>query len=299
MRLIAFTLLALPALAGDPDVPSLIRQLNSDDAAQRETAQRALEAVGETAREPLHKALDGAGPELKARIERILRWTAAEWEIDAEAVAGEAYDREIGDWKRKSLAPVELAGDELAPIRGLFRMFRAEALDAHGVNARRDRLLVSKAGDVVFWIGEPVQQRALLERSRILAVDEAGVRRAGSICFAMTRTAWRTGEDEPFEPARLEVSGREAIYHEHTMTLLSGRIGTYREDDVCVFGEDGILEEVRSTGIADLTMEDEYRLLGEADPWLVLDGFVADETRDELEKAQAKKEKKPPRHEKK
>jgi hypothetical protein len=280
---------------------SLVADLDHEDPARRDAAECALCDGGIAGREALQKARESSSPEKRGRIDRILRWTAPDWEADAEEQAQSWYDAQLGSetepWTRQQFAKLDLSGRDLGSVPAKFRFFRGFAVGKAGVNARYDLVLLAKDGTCCFWNGRVEQVAGVLWRTGYRSTEPGALRTAALVAKALPRKAYDPAEELPVEADRAETSGREVRYHEHLMTLLSGRIGTYAEDDVFVFAEDGRLSEVRTTGIHDLTVQDRNRILAEADPWLRLAGFVREDTRAALKRAQEGKKRELPKHE--
>lgn len=175
----------------------------------------------------------------------------------------------------ESFEEVPMKGDSLAEVAQWFQVFRAQTTRVEGTY-HVHTWVVGQDDEGGVWEATFESRRDLLDRSGLLATDEVSVRKAG-IALLLFPTPVE------FDAARVEVQGREFRYHEHRLTLLSGRLGTYTEDVVFRFDESGRLAESTSTGYPDLTAEQAHALLSPPDPWLQLSGFV----RDELKKAVA------------
>lgn len=175
----------------------------------------------------------------------------------------------------ESFEEVPVKGDALAEVAAWFQVFRGQTTRVDGTY-HVHTWVVAQDDEGGVWEATRESRRDLLDRSGLLATDEASIRKAG-IALLLFPTPFE------FDPARVEVRGREFRYHEHRLTLLSGRLGTYTEDVIFRFDDKGRLAESTSTGYPDLTAEQAHALLNPPDEWLQLSGFV----REELKKSAA------------
>lgn len=280
----------------DKQLDSLVSQLDSEDAAKRDAAEREISRLGQGMKERVEKAAEGASPEKLARCRRILRWIAFEWTGDPAKEARAWYEGEIADFKVVSFDELELADPARSYVASRFRFFRGEARDAHGVNARHDLVVIDRLGAVRFWKGGVAELAEVLDRCGLHGRDEANAKLAGGVCIAIPRSAYEAKKHPAPEDGRMEARVREFVYHHHRIWLGSGVLGGYLEDEVFAFDEQGRLSGIETTGIKNFQVEDLERLLGEGDPWLQLTGWVPEDMRERLEAKQAKKEKAPPGH---
>lgn len=191
----------------------------------------------------------------------------------------------LAEWKERGWE-----GKEVEGVGKFFRRYEAknETLKEHWKDLE-ENIWIDREGKCSIWKGDAADLQRILEALGERATDEAGVRRVGGICMSLS-------DKIVMAPERVEIQGRTFIHHQHLLTLLSGRVGTYREDQSFLFDAEGRLAAVKFTGIQDLTVADRERLLDEADPWMIVLGFGAEETVKRLEEKQKSKERKPPHH---
>ena len=280
----------------DKELDDLVAQLDDEDAAKRDAAERELSRLGQGAKDRVEKAAEGASQERSARCRRILRWIAFEWTGDPAKEARAWYEGEIAEFKVVSFDELELADPARSYVASRFKFFRGEARDKHNVNARHDLVVIDRLGDVRIWKGGVAELAEVLDRCGLHGRDEANVKLAGGVCIAIPRSAYDAKKHPAPDDGRMEAHERKFVYHHHRIWLGSGVLGGYVEDEVFAFDEASRLSGIETTGIEDFQQKDLSRLLGEADPWLQLTGWVPEDMREELEKAQAKNEKLPPRH---
>lgn len=277
----------------------VIAELVGQDEAKAAAAEREASRWGSGIDPMLEAAALGASPAAQKRIARVRRWLAPQWAKDADAEARTAYEAQLpagGEpWDLKEFVSIPLAG-AAEPLAGAWRLFRADSLSRTGTQAKHELVLVSKDGTLMAWSREFAQARELLDRAGIRSDGGDGTRRAVAAIEALPHGAFRAARLNAVETERIEVSGRDGIFHLHDMWLGSGVLGAYTQDIEYVFGEDGLLVELRTIGSGKFDVVEMERLLGEADPWMTLSGWVPDEMALKLKRDQAKKEKTPPRH---
>ena len=290
MRWIGIVLTLSLAASADPPAPgqiaALVAQLGSDDPAVRDRAENDLLEIGQPAVEPLEKALEGADPDLKLRIESILPWIRPGWDFNPMEKARDWFaswvaGRNAEDSVSRPLEAMDLDDPALATH---YRLFSGRS--ARGSEAT---IAVGRTGTCGFLGEADFTVVEMLRRSGIRARGEAGVQRVGRIAYALP-------DRRVPQEARIEVDGRTWIYHAHILIYRSGEGPVYLEDTVFRFDESGVLAESSETGYDDLPPEVEKKLFDDADPWLLVFGFVDDRVLKDLRERQAKKEKTPPRH---
>jgi hypothetical protein len=220
------------------------------------------------------------------------RWEK-EWPADLEAKVKEAIGAELAA-RKPAMIIKEIAELEVG-LPGA-RVFRCVAKDSHGVNGSYDLVVAHRSGSIERWRGTAEQRRRLLVQAGVLARGEAGLTKAAEILVGFPDDHCQPKSTPAFDAARVEVAGRSLVYHHHRLTLLSGRVGEYLEDEIFEFDAAGFFTVSRTTGIPDLSVEDRDAILREADPWLQLGGFVSDDTRRDVKERQEKREKGEPRH---
>ncbi|KAF0241979.1 MAG: hypothetical protein FD180_4171 [Planctomycetota bacterium] len=280
-------------------VADLVAAFVGDDEAKALDAERQLWRSGGKIEPLLEKSFEGGSPAVKERISRLRRWLAPAWAEDADESARTAYEKQLpaeqDAWGVLKFDRIELTGAG-EPLSWGYRLFRAECRSKSGVQAKHDLVLCAKDGSLLIWTGEAAQCREILQRCGLVFEGGDFTKKYIGALAALPLRAYDGRKLRFVDPERIEVKGREVIWHEHRMWFGSGVLGGYTEDVIYVFGENGLLDEIKTTGIPNLTKREMDRILGEAEPWLHLEGWVADETRDALQKAQAGKEKSPPRH---
>ncbi|MBI2920310.1 MAG: hypothetical protein HYY18_04420 [Planctomycetes bacterium] len=282
----------------DKELDDLVARLDDEDAGKRDAAERELSRLGLGVEDRVKKAAESASPEKSARCKRILRWIAYQWTGDPAKEARAWYEGEIADFKVVSFEELELAEPAHSYVPSRFRFFRGEARDKHNVNARHDIVVIDRLGAARIWKGELSELVEVLDRCGLHGRDDSNLKLAGGVCVAIPSSAYDAKKHPAPDEGRMETRAKEFIYHHHRIWLGSGVLGGYLEDEVFAFDEAGRLSRIETTGIENFQIKDLERLLGEADPWLQLTGWVPDDMRDQLEAKQAKKERTPPRHEK-
>lgn len=177
---------------------------------------------------------------------------------------------------------VEAFDEARIPMEGLeeiwldFQVFKARTTRVEGTYHAHTVIVAMRKIEAV-WEGMPTteQTRAVVDSQGLTAADEAGVRALGRLCLLLR-------DGLPLDAARIEVRDRDFVYHAHRLTLLSGRLGTYTEDLVVRFDEEGKLAGIDVTGFPDLTQEQYHSLVADPDPWLQLAGFVPDELKERV-----------------
>ncbi|MEK7466537.1 MAG: hypothetical protein AAB074_03905 [Planctomycetota bacterium] len=280
-------------------VADLVEAFAGEDESKSIEAERQLWHSGGAAEALLEKAFESASPVVKERISRLRRWLAPSWAEDADEAAKKSYAARLpvveDAWDVQKFDRIELTG-AAEPLAPGYRLYRAECRSKSGAQAKHDLVLGAKDSSQLIWTGEAAQCREILQRCGLVFDGGEFTRTCIGALAALPRRAWDGRKLREVDSARIEVKGRDVIWHEHRMWFGSGVLGGYTEDLVYAFGEDGLLAGVKSTGIPNLTRREMDRILAEADPWLVLEGWVREETRDALQKAQALKEKPAPRH---
>ncbi len=280
-------------------VEDVLAALVGGDAGKAAAAEQEVRRWGAGAEALLANLEKGASPAAAARLARLRRGWAPDWAKDADEEARRAYEalpaEDYDSWTLREFARIELTG-AAEPLAGAWRLYRADSDSGLGTHAKHDLVLCAKDGSVMVWKGELAQAREVLDRAWLRGGGGEGTARAVAALQALPQSAWRTTKVEAVETERIEVRGRDAIWHEHRMWLGSGVLGGYTEDIEYKFGEDGLLAEIRVTGSETFDVREMERLLAEADPWMKLEGWVPERMAASLKKAQAKKEKSPPRH---
>jgi hypothetical protein len=126
LGLLAAAAAALPVRAEhDPDLAQLIRQLGSDEFAEREAASKALQAVGEAALDALEEATQSADAEVRHRAVGLRCAIGAGARERASALAKElGLKTETQEWRDERVEVVDLREKSLAnwqlhQLRGL------------------------------------------------------------------------------------------------------------------------------------------------------------------------------------
>ena len=288
-------------------IQKLIWKLESGEVEKRNLAEQELIDVGVPAIELLKRAGLGAGQDVQARLDRILRWVNLEWTIDPAATVKSWYEpslrRQDPHFEVKSLTDITWQETEMAPVTRLFKLYKHVSTFSGRPHA--ERILLNRGGDCRLWRGQLEDVRHLLDVCRLRATGEKEMDQIGRICRIIRGAPpYTTGhgsnflvESERLDPERIEIKNRDFIFHEHSLVVIGDRSGFYEEDLVYHFGEDGRLETINTTGIPpEFTAKQREDLLAEADPWLRVWGYVDVETRNDLRKRQKDKERTPPRH---
>jgi hypothetical protein len=288
-----------PAEPGDePEIRDLIRDLDADDARVRDRAEAELIRIGPRVLEAVREALVGARPELRERAVRVIRWVGPDWIIDPAAHVERWYKgylkAKLPGFKPARMIEVSWTGSEMREVHGKFRFFKAVTNRCKGTS-HGHRIVIDRGGWCRIWSSSLEDIRHVLKVCGLRAETAADVARVGRICHGL----FVFEAISPEEEKRMEVQGREFVYHDHTMLLLSGRVGSYSEDRIFRFGPEGRLAAIENTGIPDMTMQDRDRIIDEADPRLRLSGFVGESRLKEL-RARQKEHKGPlPQHDRK
>ncbi|MCE9584091.1 MAG: hypothetical protein K8T20_16530 [Planctomycetes bacterium] len=277
----------------------LIAALVGSDEPAGAAAERALSRWGGGIEPLLAAAAATASPAGQARIARVRRWIAPEWVKEADEEAKREYEKRVraedAGWEVKEFVPIPLV-DAAAPLSSAWRLFRAHSVLRLNQQGKDERVLVAKDGALFVWTGDVAEGREVLDRAGVRSDGGEQTRVAVAALMAISINPAKAAAVKVVEPERIEVSGRDGIWHAHRMWLGSGVLGGYTEDVVYVFDAEGLLAEERTTGISNFTRGDMDRLLADADPWLTLEGWVPERMAEKLRIAQAAKEKSPPRH---
>ncbi|MCC6739108.1 MAG: hypothetical protein IT452_08680 [Planctomycetia bacterium] len=281
--------------AEEAERDALVAALCGADEGAARRAERRAARWGAGLEPILKKAEESASPVVAGRIARVRSWWR-EWTKEDESRAREAFEarrpKARDAWVTRSFAAVELEGPA-AQAGWAWRCFLADSASTSGVQAHRDLVFFAKDGTCLLWTGDPEQARTLLDRAALFGDSDGAISLAVQVLAAIEPGAAPAAK---VEDARVEVRGRTGIWHEHRMWLGSGVPGGYTEDVEYEFDTDGLLSKVSATGSERFDVREMERLLDEADPWMVLEGWVPEEMAKRLKDAQAKKEKSPPRH---
>jgi hypothetical protein len=163
-----------PPAATDADIERLIRQLGSDEFAEREEATRGLEAVGEPALPALRKAAAAGDAEVRLRASALVRKLGGAVSARAAAAVqklGGRVERNDADPDRPVIGVVfvgvAVTDDDLAVVEGFFGLRRLYLQNTKVTDAGLAHLESSADLEELYVIRSPVGDAGVAHLARL------------------------------------------------------------------------------------------------------------------------------------